>query len=147
MRAINLALFLFLSHQDKHTPYEPEEDIMDGESWNMEIETYNLGNIQALPNTLTKVTTLTENFKIFPFLEFYDCTDIEKEALRNKIKYNGMIVMRIGKIEDYRDGEEHFVSGQLIRLEGINEDSHVIAEIANEIKEGAYYYGYDSIES
>ena len=119
----------------------------EARSYAVDMYAYNLGNIQALPNTLTKVTTLTENFKIFPFLEFYDCTDIEKEALRNKIKYNGMIVMRIGKIEDYRDGEEHFVSGQLIRLEGINEDSHVIAEIANEIKEGAYYYGYDSIES
>ncbi len=26
--------------------YEPEEIIMDGESWNMEIDTYNLGHIQ-----------------------------------------------------------------------------------------------------
>ena len=119
----------------------------EARSYAVDMYAYNLGNIKALPNALTKVTTLTENFKIFPFLEFYDCTEEEKEALRDKIKYNGMTIMRIGKIADFRGGENHFVSGQLIRLEGINEDSHVIAEIANEIKEGAYYYGSDTSES
>ena len=106
--------------------------------------TYQLGNIQALPNTLTKVSTFTENNKIFPFIEFYDCTNVEKEALRNKIQYNGMTVMRIGRIMDFIGETSKYVQGQLIRLEGINEDSHVVAEIANEIKQGAYYYGTDS---
>ena len=102
---------------------------------------YSLGNIKALPNSLTRVTAFTENFKIFPFLEFYDCTDEEKEALRNKLKYDGFTIMRIGKIEDFAGGPEHYVQGQLIRLEGVDDSSRVVAELANEVKEGAYYYG------
>ena len=119
----------------------------EARSYAEDMYTYNLGNVKALPNSLTRVSSLTENNKIFPFIEFYDCTDEEKEALRNKIKYNGMTVMRIGKISDFIDGDRNYVQGQLIRLEGINEDSHIVSEIANEIKQGAYYYGSNTSES
>ena len=115
----------------------------EARSYAVDMYAYNLGNIKALPNTLTKVSAFTENNKIFPFIEFYDCTSIEKEALTNKLRYNGMTIMRIGKIADFLGGQ-NYVSGQLIRLTGIDEDSHVVAEIAQEIKEGAYYYGTDS---
>ena len=106
-----------------------------------------MGNIKALPQSLTKVSSLTENNKIFPFIEFYECTEEEKEALRNKLTYNGMTIMRIGFIKDYIDGDLNYVQGQLIRLLGLNEDSHVVAELANEIKMGAYYYGTNTISS
>ena len=120
----------------------------EARSYQVDMYTYQLGNIQALPNTLNRVSAFTPNNKIFPFIEVYDCTDEEKEALRNKIKYNGMTIMRIGHIEDYINSDvTYYVQGQLIRLEGIEEDSHVVAEIANEIKEGAYYYGSDTSES
>ena len=119
----------------------------EARSYAVDMYGYNLGNIQALPYTLTRVSAFTENNKIFPFIEFYDCTDEEREALQNKIKYNGMTIMRIGHIADFIQPNYRYVQGQLIRLEGIDEDSHVVAEIANEIKEGAYYYGSDSIES
>lgn len=110
--------------------------------------TYQLGNVQALPNTLNKVSAFTPNNKIFPFIEVYTCTDEEKAALRNKIKYNGMTIMRIGHINDFINTNiTRYVQGKLIRLEGINEDSHVIGEIASEIKEGAYFYGSDTSES
>lgn len=108
----------------------------------VDMYTYQLGNIQALPNTLNKVSAFTPNNKIFPFIEFYDCTDEEKEALRRKIVYNGMTIMKIDQIANYINSlVSYYVQGQLIRLEGIDEDSHVVAEIANEIKEGAYFYG------
>lgn len=113
-------------------------------SYQTDMYSYQLGNIQALPNTMTRVSAFTANNKIFPFIEFYDCTDVEKQALENKIKYNGMTIMRIGQIANFI-GNEFYVQGQLIRLEGIDEDSHVISEIAKEIKEGAYFYGYNSI--
>lgn len=119
----------------------------EARSYAVDMYSYNLGNIRALPHTLTKVSAFTENNKIFPFIEFYDCTDEERTALTNKLLYNGMTVGRIGHIEDYIYGGYHYVQGQLIRLEGIDEENHVIAEIANEIKQGAYYYGYDTSES
>ena len=116
----------------------------EARSYAVDMYAYNLGNIKALPYTLTRVSSFTPNNKIFPFIEVYDCTSEEKEALRNKLIYNGMTIMRIGKISDFIGNEIKYVSGQLIRLVGMDEDSHVVAEIAQEIKEGAYYYGNDS---
>lgn len=115
----------------------------EARSYAVDMYAYSLGNIKALPYTLTKVSAFTPNNKIFPFIEIYDCTDEEKATLTAKLRYNGMTIMRIGRIADFL-GEYFYVSGQLIRLTGIDEDSHVVAEIAKEIKEGAYYYGSDS---
>lgn len=116
----------------------------EARSYMIDMYTYNLGNIQALPYSLTRVSAFTQNNKIFPFIEFYDCTSEEKQALNDKIFYNGMTIMRIGKIADYIQDELKYVQGQLIRLVGIYDSNHVIAEIANEIKQGAYYYGTNS---
>lgn len=106
-------------------------------SYAVDMYNYNLQNIQALPYSLTKVSAFNENNKIFPFIEVYTCTDTEKEALRNKIRWNGMTIMKIGKLIDYV-GEDGFVKGQLIRIEGFTEDSHVLNEIYNEISKGVY---------
>ena len=98
---------------------------------------YNLGNIQALPTSLTKTTAFTYNNKIFPILEYYTCTPEEKQALRDKITYNGMTVMRIGKIEDYLQPEKSYIKGQLIRLQ-VNEDNHLLEAIRQEVNKGVY---------
>ena len=99
---------------------------------------YQLQNIQALPNTLNKVSSIISVSKLFPFLEYYTCTNEEKEALENKLKYNGMTIGRIGKIQDYLQGDtQTYVQGQLIRLEG-KFDTHIANEIANEFKKGWY---------
>ena len=99
---------------------------------------YQLQNIQALPNTLNKVSSIISVSKLFPFLEYYTCTNEEKEALENKLKYNGMTIGRIGKIIDYlQQDTQTYVQGQLIRLEG-KFDTHIANEIANEFKKGWY---------
>lgn len=99
---------------------------------------YQLGNIQALPNNITKTTAFTYNNKIFPILEYYTCTDKEKQALKNKIKYNGMTVMRIGTISEFIQSEPSYIKGKLIRLEGTDNNFHVVNEIANEINKGVF---------
>ena len=99
---------------------------------------YQLQNIQALPNTLNKVSSIISVSKLFPFVEYYTCTNEEKEALENKLKYNGMTIGRIGKIQDYlQQDTQTYVQGQLIRLEG-KFDTHIANEIANEFKKGWY---------
>lgn len=99
---------------------------------------YQLQNIQALPNTLNKVSSIISVSKLFPFLEYYTCTNEEKEALENKLKYNGFTIGRIGKIKDYlQQDTQTYVQGQLIRLEG-KFDTHIANEIANEFKKGWY---------
>jgi hypothetical protein len=97
-----------------------------------------LGNIKALPHTLNKVSAINPNFRFFPILEIYDATDEEKNALRQKIKYNGMTVGRINTISAYVQEEPTYIKAQLIRIEGVQEDTHVLNEIANEANKGWY---------
>ena len=99
---------------------------------------YNLQNIQAIPTSLTKTSALTYNTRIWPFVEYYTCTDTERNALKDKIKYNGMTIMRIGKLTDYLLGEDIFYKGQLIRLSDVKLDGHIVFEIYNELNKGVY---------
>lgn len=99
---------------------------------------YQLGNIKARPNSVQKVGALSPNNKIFPFLEKYTCTDIERQALRDKIKYDGMTVMRIGKVEDFIKPEKTYIKGQLIRIEDVPVDTHMLNAIAEELNKGVF---------
>ena len=99
---------------------------------------YSLGNIRALPNTLNRVTSFNANNKIYPFLEYYSCTDEEKEALRNKLLYNGMTVMKIDNISNFLTNDLQYIKGKIIRLESISEDTNLVGDIFAEINEGVY---------
>ncbi len=102
---------------------------------------YQLGNIKALPYTLTKVGAFNINSKIWPFLEFYTCTDEEKEALENKLKYESMTVMKIASFGDFwgkTPGELKYFKGELIRNDEIAEDNHVFEALYAEIYKGVY---------
>lgn len=106
---------------------------------------YQLGNIQALPQSISRTTAFTYNNKYFPIVEYYTCTDTEKNALANKIAYNSMTVMAIGKLKDYVGNiwsynditSKGYIKGSLIRLD-INDDFHLLNEISNEIYKGVY---------
>ena len=98
---------------------------------------YNLQNIQAIPTSLTKTSALTYNTRVWPFIEYYTCTDTERNALADKMKYNGMTIMKIAKLNEYLLGEDNFYKGQLIRL-NIKVDSHMAYEIYNELNKGVY---------
>ena len=100
---------------------------------------YNLQNIQAVPTSLTKTSALTYNTRVWPFIEYYTCTEAERKALKDKIKYNGMTIMKVGQLSDYTLGEDNFYKGQLIRLpEYVKIDGHMAFEIYNELNKGVY---------
>lgn len=101
---------------------------------------YQLGNIKALPYTITKIGSFTINSKIWPFVEFYTSTEEEKEALKQKLKYESMTVMRINLLGDYYriNNELHYFKGSLIRNEEIAEDNHVFEAIYDELLKGVY---------
>ena len=99
---------------------------------------YQMGNIQAIPSSLSKVSALNTDNKIFPIIEYYTCTEEEKQALKDKIKYNGMTVGRIGKIASFIQPDYSYIKAQLIRLEGITEDTQYLNEIANEVNKGVF---------
>ena len=101
---------------------------------------YQLGNIKALPYTLAKIGAFDINSKIWPFVEYYTCTDEEKEALEKKIQYESMTVMRIDLFGTYFEAfsEKHYLKGELIRNEEIAEDNHIIEAIYYELVKGVY---------
>lgn len=101
---------------------------------------YQLGNIKALPYTLTKVSAFDINSKIWPFLEYYTCTDAEKEALNEKIAFESMTVMRIGIFGTYFNAFDtpRYFKGELIRCEELAENTHVLEAIYSELLKGVY---------
>lgn len=99
---------------------------------------YQMSNIQALPNTINKIGNFNNNSKLFPFMEYYSCTETEKTALELKLKYNGMSVGRIGTISEFQRSEPTFIKGQLIRMEYPNMEYHELAELNAEVMKGMF---------
>lgn len=121
--------------------FEREEKHQEERDYAIDQHNFQLENIKAKPDTLTKVSAYNNNNKIFPILEKYSCTDEEKQIFLDKIKYEGMTINAIGKIKDYInniDDELTFVKGKIIRLDELAEDSHLLYVIYDEISKGVY---------
>lgn len=101
---------------------------------------FQLGNVKSLPYSLNKVTPLTYNNKIFPFIEYYTCTDEEKQILRNKIEYTSMTLDTIDTLNNLKTNYPgiHFYQGTPIRLEGTELTADELYEIFNELMKGVY---------
>lgn len=101
-----------------------------------------LANIQALPNTLVATGAQNPNNKVFPVLEIYDCGEVEKEAFRQKLKWNGMTIGVItNKLTDYlKSGEKTYIKGQLIYIDDTFNPMKA-SEIANELAKGLLITG------
>lgn len=113
----------------------------EAKSYAIDMYNYQLGNIKALPQSLTKADPITYNNKVWPVIEEFSCTDEEKEVIKNKIKYNSMTVMAIGTLNDYStsdDFDDVYVKGQLIRLTDVADDFHVVDAIYQEVDKGFY---------
>jgi hypothetical protein len=118
--------------------YLSEQAHKENKDYQKDLYNYNLGNIKAMPDSLTKTSVQSPIFTIFPTCETYIATDVEKQMLRDKIKYSGMTVNAIGKVRDYSiKNEEHFVKGQLIRIYGVG-DTHVANALYNELQKGLF---------
>lgn len=100
---------------------------------------YALQTIKAQANTLTRTTSYNISNKYFPYIEYYTATDVEVEALTNKLKYDGMSVGVIGKITDFvKEGDTTFIKATPIRMD-ISGDFHIANEISNRLQGGIYY--------
>ena len=108
-----------------------------------------LDNVRALPNSIAKTTAFTANNKIFPILEFYTCTEIEKEVVANSIANSSMKVGSIDKISTYIGNtwsykniqSRGYLSCQIIKLGNLSLDSHMQYTIFDEMEKGIYFGG------
>lgn len=120
---------------------------IEGLDYTKDMFGYTLGNIKARSQTLSKTTSYNINNKYFPYIEYYTCTDREKDALAKKIAWNGMTVMAIGNINDYINNEwsynditsKGYIKGRIIRIENLEDEFHLLKEISNEIYKGVYF--------
>lgn len=101
-----------------------------------------LGNIKAMPNTITKLGSVLADQPLVPYLEIYDCTDKEKNNFDNYLSLRSYTINRYGKLYDYvKATGRTFLKGIIVKLSGVNDDSHYIASIADEVNQGFYVGG------
>ena len=116
-----------------------QERFDEQKSYATDMHNLQLGNVKALPTTLSRTTAYTFNNKIFPFVEYYTCTDAEKQAFKDKLKWEGMTVGRHDRVSNYIDGiNKRFLMAQIKRLEGVADDYHIVNALSEELQKGVY---------
>lgn len=103
------------------------------ESWNLSLQ-----NIKALPYSLNKVGAFNKNNKMVPFLEFYDCTEEEKKAVRERLRWQSFNVNAISTIENFLWTERHWLQGSMVQLPDLEEDFELANAISSEVRTGIY---------
>lgn len=109
--------------------------------------TMELENIQAMPQSISKLTAYSKNNKIFPLIEYYTCTDREKEAFANYVRNYGMTCGVYGIIRDYLGNsweyegikDKGYIRASIIRAENLEGDNHMLEAINTELQEGVYF--------
>ena len=108
---------------------------------------YSLGNIKALPNTLTKIDAFDITSKIWPFVEEYGPTNEEKALFEERMRLQSYTIMRIEKLGNQMTegaptdiSQLHYVKGQLIRTDNddLRVDAHEWDEMYAELAKGVY---------
>ena len=109
------------------------------------IDNYNLqlGNVRALPYSITKTSALTYNNKLFPFIEIYTCSEEEEWAYYLKLWWNGMTIGKIDYLPNYVSGNwANYFRGKLVALygeEGSNAvENRIIEAINDELMKGVF---------
>lgn len=114
-------------------------------AYSKDVHRLSLQNIQAQPDSLARTTAFNATNKIFPILEYFTCTDEEKNAVAKSISENSMragFVTTIAKIAQNRWGygdleDRGYISGKLIRS-SLKEDSHYLTALNAELLTGFY---------
>ena len=110
---------------------------------NLTVDRYNwnLGNIKSQPASLSKIDNFNVISKIYPYIEFYTCTDEEKATFEKAMKYNGYAVGRIGTVKEFINPDDwQWIKGEVIQL-GL--DNHTAQDIYSELKKGVFARNYE----
>lgn len=121
----------------------------ENKSYKIDMFNYQLGNIQALPYTLTKVSTLNNINKIFPFLEVFQASEDEKELLEQYFKYKSMRIETLGNIGYYMNPEIDpddsstwsFFQAEILRFDGFVVNGFIANQIYSELAQGVFDRG------
>lgn len=112
-------------------------------SYTKDMHELSLGNIRAIPNTITKLTAMNPNNKIFPYIEEYQTTSEEETAISTMLRYNGMTVNKISTIGEslanLSSGRGFFAADPIEFIgKAANEDTHLVDVLSGEMSRGFY---------
>lgn len=113
----------------KNLVKQQKEDL----SYKKDLFNFSLQNIKALPDSLSKTSSINAVSKYVPFIETYDATDEEKELLKQYIEYNGMTAGFCGSITP-----AGYVQANIIKYNGML-DADELGELNNELLKGVYF--------
>lgn len=114
---------------------------------------YQLGNVKAQPNTLSRTADYNADTIFVPVVETYNCYYQEAQAFINKCRYNGMTAMFIDLPVNVINNSYNFTywagvnyvlpdlgyfKGVPIRLDDVSDDYHMAKTIAEELNKGVY---------
>ena len=105
---------------------------------------FQLGNVQAMPYSLTKVSALSNNYKFWPFIETYKASPQEIDSMSKKLSYEGMLLSVISdiytsvKATPVSSAPGKYVKGNFITLEQLADDTHMALDLNNELSKGLY---------
>lgn len=113
--------------------------------YSKDVHRLNLQSIEAQPDSLARTTAFNAINKVFPILEYFTCTDEEKNAVAKSIIENSMragFVTTISEIAqnrwNYGELEDRgYISGKLIRS-SVKEDPHYLTALNDELLTGFY---------
>lgn len=100
---------------------------------------WQLQNIQALPYSVTKVNNFNVDSNYVPYLEVYVCDDSETDNFIKYLALRSYSINRYGQLLDYlKPTGRTFLKGMIIRQAEVDDDSHYLAAIADEVNQGFY---------
>lgn len=109
---------------------------------------YQISNIKARGDTVTKISSFNPNNKIYPVLETYECTYQEKSQLAESIKWGGLSLEMIGTPSQFRSDVGCFISATPLRITGAKSaqvPEQIYESIVEELEAGVYLYGSNDI--
>lgn len=114
---------------------------------------YQISNIKARGDTITKISTFNPDNKIYPVLETYTCTYQEQSQLTESVKWNGFGLEMFGSISDFgtngayisatplRFATAYYTNATAPDDRDLLPPLNILNEIVKELELGIYLYG------
>ena len=115
----------------------------ESKSYATDMHVLQLGNVQAMPRTLSKTTAFNIDNRYFPVLALYRCSSDELVSVANFIKNRSMDVGTIGSPSNFVNNtwefaeDRGFMQGSIIYIDTIH-DTHFVDELNKEFQKGVY---------
>ncbi len=127
--AIGSAVGLTTSVLDYHLNNKLMEE---QKSYTKDMFTLQNGNIKAQAQGISKTIAFNINNKVFPVLEYYTCSDNERDQVKDYLKYRGYTLNIIDKISNYNG----YIEGIIIRTDIF--DTSISNDINIQLNGGIY---------